>query len=77
MDAMVMGLLFVVLASGKLIRAIIGWSHSAKSIFVCLIHFLVPFRMADHFFLFGKHFRFAHWDRAMKVFAVIHVFAII
>ena len=77
LDTMIMRLFFVVLTSGKLVRAIVRRCYSPESVFVGFVHFLMPFWMANHFFFFGKNFRFAHRHRAMKMFAVIHVFAVI
>ena len=74
---MIVRLLFVMLASGKLIGTIIGRGDTSEAIFISFIHLLMPLRVSDHLLLLGKHFGFAHGHGAMEMLAVVHVFAII
>ena len=74
---MVVGLLFVVLASGELVGAIVGGGDATEAVLIGLIHLLMPLRVSDHLLLLGKHFGFAHGHGAMEMLAVVHVFAII
>lgn len=55
--AMIMGLFLVVLTPGKLVGTIVHGGHPAKPILECLLHLLMPFGVANHFFLFSKHLR--------------------
>ena len=74
---MVVGLLFVVLASGELVGAIVGGGDATEAVFVGLIHLLMPLRVANHLLLFGKHLGLTHGHRAMKMLTVVHVFAVV
>lgn len=72
-----MGLLFVVLAAGELVAAVVGGGDPPEAVLVGLIHLLMPLRMAYHLLLFGKHLGFTHRHRAVKMLSVVHVFAVI
>ena len=74
---MVVGLLFVVLASGELVGAVVGGGDSTEAVLVGLIHLLMPLRVANHLLLFGKHLGLTHGHRAMKMLTVVHVFAVV
>ena len=48
LDAVVVGLLLVVLTSGKVVGAVVGGGDAAEAVLEGLLHLLVPFRVADH-----------------------------
>lgn len=48
LDAVVVGLLLVVLTSGEVIGTVVGRRHAPEAVLEGLLHLLVPFRVADH-----------------------------
>ena len=72
-----MSLLFVVLAAGELVATIIRRGDPAEAVLVCLVHLLMPLRVAYHLLLFGKHLGFTHRHCTMEMLTVVHVFAIV
>ncbi len=72
-----MCLLFVVLAAGELVAAVVGGGDPPEAVLVGLIHLLMPLRVAYHLLLFGKHLGFTHRHRTVKMLSVVHVFAVI
>ena len=74
---MIVGLLFVVLAAGELVGAVVGGGDATEAVLIGLIHLLMPLRVADHLLLLGKHLGLTHRHRVMKMLSVVHVFAVI
>lgn len=72
-----MSLLFVVLTPGELVGTVVGGGNPPEAVFVGFIHLLMPLGVSDHLLLLGKHLRLTHGHSAVKMFAVVHVFAVI
>ena len=74
LDAVVMGLFLVVGTILELIATVVHRRNSSKAIFECLIHFLMPLAVSNHFFFLCKIFPFAHGHRTVKMLTIVHIF---
>jgi len=55
LDAVVVGLLLVVLTTGEVVGAVVGRGDAAEAVLEGLLHLLVPLRVPNHLLLLGKN----------------------
>ena len=55
LDAVVVGLLLVVLTSGEVVGAVVGRGDATEAVLEGLFHLLVPLRVPDHLILLGEN----------------------